>query len=61
MLELTFKMKKETRKVMCYRCFTVVQGEVFFMECKGALAHFIAPTIDKHFICDECKKKKEDK
>jgi len=59
MLELTFKMKSEMRKIICHECLAVVHGKVFFMEMKGALVHFLSPTKDNHFICDECKEKKK--
>ena len=57
MKDIEFKMKSETRRVMCHDCFTIVFGKVFFMEHKGAVAHFIFPTIEEPFICDNCRKK----
>ena len=58
---IEFKMLSEMRRVMCYKCFTIVFTKVFFMAHKSAVTHFIFPTKEKPFICDECKKKKENK
>ncbi len=54
MREIEFQLKSEERRVSCSKCLRGFDIKVFWLECEGAICHFVFPVKDKPYICKDC-------
>ena len=51
---IEYQLKSEERRVSCSRCLRGFDTKVFWMETGGAICHFIFPTKEQPYVCEDC-------